>query len=95
MHSSKAQYAILVTELGIVTEVRLLQPEKAPYPILVTELGIVTDVKLLQLEKAYFLMLVTEYAASFTFIEDGILMSPSYLLSPFVTSATLPSEIKL
>ena len=76
-------------------DVKPLQPEKALFPILVTELGIVTDVKLLQLEKAYFLMLVTEYTASFTFIEDGILMSPSYLLSPFVTSATLPSEIKL
>ena len=37
MHPSKALYPILVTELGIVTEVRLLQSSKASSPILVTE----------------------------------------------------------
>ena len=39
-----------VTEFGIVTDVKLLQPEKAQIPILVTEFGMVTDVKLLQPE---------------------------------------------
>ena len=39
---------MLVTELGIVTLVKLLQELKAPVPMLVTELGIVTLVKLLQ-----------------------------------------------
>ena len=37
---------ILVTLLGIVTEVRELQPEKALFPMLVTLLGIVTDFRL-------------------------------------------------
>ena len=35
---------MLVTELGIVTDVNPLQPSKALPPMLVTELGIVTDV---------------------------------------------------
>ena len=39
---------MLVTELGIVTEVRQLQLLKAESPMLVTELGIVTEVSLLQ-----------------------------------------------
>ena len=43
---------MLVTLLGIVTEVKPLQPEKADSPILVTLLGIVTEVKLVQPEKA-------------------------------------------
>ena len=37
MHSMKAPFPILVTELGIVTEVRLQHPKKALSPILVTE----------------------------------------------------------
>ena len=37
---------MLVTLLGIVTEVRPLQPEKARSPMLVTLLGIVTEVRL-------------------------------------------------
>ena len=40
---------MLVTELGIVTEVKLLQYWKAFSPIEVTELGMVTEVKPLQL----------------------------------------------
>ena len=40
---------MLVTESGIVTEVRLVHPENARAPMLVTESGIVTDVRLLQL----------------------------------------------
>ena len=47
----KAPYPILVTELGIVTEVRL-HSKKAKSPILVTELGIVTEVRLRQESKA-------------------------------------------
>ncbi len=39
---------MLVTELGIVTEVRPLQRLKVHSPMLVTELGIVTEVRLLQ-----------------------------------------------
>ena len=45
LQPAKAPSPILVTELGIVTEVRPLQPKKAYSPILVTEFGIVTDVK--------------------------------------------------
>ena len=45
----KASLSILVTELGIVTEVRPLHPEKEKDPILVTELGIVTVVRPLHL----------------------------------------------
>ena len=36
---------MLVTLLGIVTEVKPEQPEKAKFPMLVTLLGIVTEVK--------------------------------------------------
>ena len=40
---------MLVTPFGIVTLVKLLQPEKAELPILVTPFGIVTFVNALQL----------------------------------------------
>ena len=36
---------MLVTELGMVTEVRPEQPENAYVPMLVTELGMVTEVR--------------------------------------------------
>ena len=85
----KVLFPILVTELGIVTEVKLLQQEKASLPILVTEFGMVTDFKPLQLEKADSSIYFTVYSKSFTLIEDGIVMSPEYSLSPFVTIATL------
>ena len=39
---------MLVTELGILMEVKELQPEKARDSIIVTELGILIDVKELQ-----------------------------------------------
>ena len=39
---------MLVTELGIVMDVRPLQLSNALSPILVTELGIVTDLRLRQ-----------------------------------------------
>jgi metal-sulfur cluster biosynthetic enzyme len=50
---------MLVTELGMVTEVKPLQPSKASTLMLVTELGMVTEVKPLQPEKAQLPMLVT------------------------------------
>ena len=40
---------MLVTESGIIIEVKTLQPENALFPMLVTELPIVTEVKTLQL----------------------------------------------
>ena len=86
---------ILVTEFGIVIDVKLTQPLKAKPPILVTEFGIVIDVKLMQSSKAEFPTLVTLYSVSFSFMDDGIVMSPLYSLSPFVTSATLPFGTKL
>ena len=46
---SKASVPMLVTLLGIVTEVKPVQCAKATSPMLVTLLGIVTEVKLLQL----------------------------------------------
>ena len=52
LQPEKAAFPILVTELGIVTEVRLWHLQKALFPILVTELGIVTEVRLLHPEKA-------------------------------------------
>ena len=47
-----AKSPMLVTELGIVTEVKFTQSQKAPSPMLETELGIETDVKLSQSSKA-------------------------------------------
>jgi hypothetical protein len=43
---------MLVTEDGIVTDVKPVHPENAELPILVTEDGIVTDVNPVQPEKA-------------------------------------------
>ena len=48
----KAEFPILVTLLGMVTEVKEEQEEKALLPILVTLLGMVTEVKKVQLLKA-------------------------------------------
>ena len=50
---------MLVTLSGIVTLVRLVQPENASSPMLVTLLGIVTLVRLVQPENASSPMLVT------------------------------------
>jgi len=43
---------MLVTDAGIVTLVRPVQPEKAELPMLVTDAGIVTLVRPVQPEKA-------------------------------------------
>lgn len=51
----------LITELGIVMEVKLLQSEKQWSPTLVTELGMAMEVKLLQPEKQEAPRLVTEF----------------------------------
>ena len=48
MQFRKASVPMLVTLLGMVTEVKLLQPEKALSLMVVTLLGMVTEVKLLQ-----------------------------------------------
>ena len=52
--------SIDVTELGMVTEVKLVQLPKAPCLIDVTELGMVTEVKLEQPLKARLPIDVTE-----------------------------------
>ena len=44
----KAETPMLVTLLGITTEVKLEQLAKTPYPMLVTLLGITAEVKLEQ-----------------------------------------------
>ena len=49
-----------VTELGMETEVRPVQPENAELPMEVTELGMETEVKTVQSENAELPMEVTE-----------------------------------
>ena len=44
-HPKKAAPLMIVTELGIETEVKEVQPPKAYSPMLVTEFGIETDIK--------------------------------------------------
>ena len=51
MQLLKADRSIVVTLLGIVTEVRELQLSKAFHPIFVTLLGMVTEVRELHQEK--------------------------------------------
>ena len=51
---------MLVTESGMVTECKDLQPKNAPSPMLVTESGMVTECKDEQLSNAPSPMLVTE-----------------------------------
>ena len=48
LQPEKHPHPKLVTELGIVIEVKPVQPEKHRYSKLVTELGIVIEVKLVQ-----------------------------------------------
>ena len=50
---------MLVTELGITTEARLVQPAKADFPMLVTELGMTTEARLVQ--PAYLQPIITQY----------------------------------
>jgi hypothetical protein len=51
-HSKNAQSPIEMTELGMITDFRLLQYANTLSPIDVTELGMVTDVMSEQSEKA-------------------------------------------
>ena len=78
---------MLVTELGMVTDVKPEQPLKALSPMLVTELGIVTDVKPVQPVKALALILVTWYVTVFMIKLDKILIVPE-ALDDVVTDAT-------
>ena len=52
-HPSNALSSILVTQLGVVTEVKPEQPAKALFQILVTEFGIVTELTFLQPEMKF------------------------------------------
>ena len=51
---------MLVTEWGMVTEVRLEQPENASFPMLVTELGMITVLRLLHHPKVNGVIVVME-----------------------------------
>ena len=59
MQSLKASLPIVVTLLGMVTEVRELQPMKAQPPIVVTLLGMVTEVR--ELQPMYLQPIITQY----------------------------------
>ena len=67
---------MLVTELGMVTDVSLEQPSKALCPMLVTELGMVTDVSPVQPLKAHSPMCFVP-SFIFIFVFSGIV--PLYL----------------
>ena len=60
LQSLNAAFLILVTELGIVTEVKELHLKNANSLIVVTELGIVTEVKEMQRANANSPIVVTE-----------------------------------
>ena len=78
----KALEPILVTELGIVIDGRLVHPLNALSLIVVTELGIVIDIKLEQLINALEPILVTEFGI----IIDGKLEHPLNALEPILVS---------
>jgi hypothetical protein len=59
---------MLVTLLGIVTDIMEVQPLKAYIPMLVTLLGIETDVKDVQPRKAYCQILVTLFGIIYELI---------------------------
>ena len=59
MHPVKASLPIVVTLLGMVTEVRELQPLKANCPIVVTLLGMVTEIR--ELQPLYLLLVDYQY----------------------------------
>ena len=90
LQPEKAPPPMLVTELGILMEVKELQPWKAWLPMLVTELGMLMEVKALQPEKASSLMLVTEF---------GILMEVKELqlayLQPIITQYFIDNKSEI
>ena len=59
-HTPNAYSPILVTEFGMITEIKPSQAQKAYSPMLVTEFGMVMEVKPEQPKKAPVPMLVTE-----------------------------------
>ena len=59
MYPLKASLPIVVTLLGMVTEVRELQPLKANCPIVVTLLGMVTEIR--ELQPLYLLLVDYQY----------------------------------
>ena len=79
MQPRKQKLPKLVTELGIVIEVKPVQKAKHSFPKLVTELGIVIEVKPVQPEKQELPKLVTTYVVPSTEIDSGIHISPVYL----------------
>ena len=84
---------MLVTELGIVTEVRLKQLLKADCPIPVTVFGIVIEVRLEQPAKAHTPILFTEFGI---IIEERFEVNMNYrktsknLLLQYLSYSTTP-----
>lgn len=77
----KVVSSIVSIELGMVIEVRLLQPANAIKPILVTELGIITDVSSSHWLNADEPILVTELGI----LMDVILVTAQILLGNVCT----------
>ena len=93
---------MLVTLLGMVMEVKPVQPEKAEPPMLITLLGMVTEVKLLQPPKALYPMLVTVLGiivfwqpAINVFVVVSIIALQLLRLSYFVFPFSTTMEVKL
>ena len=83
---------MLVTEFGIVTEVRPIQPLNALASMLVTALGIVTDARLVQPLNALAPMLVTEFGI----VTDVRLVQPLNALAPMLlTEPGIVTDISL
>ena len=87
---------MLVTEFGMVTEVKPVQPAKAAPPMLVTEFGMVTEVRPVQPLKAPLPITFTvdgmvtspplpTYANSCCFVSSAYTKSPS--VTPFIEMA--------
>ena len=88
----KALSPMLVTELGIVMEVRPVHPAKELLPMLVTELGMVMEVRLVQLQKAQLPMLVTELGMD---MEVSPLQKEKASLPMLVTELGMIMEVRL
>ena len=78
---AKHPYPKLVTEEGMVVEVRPVQFSKHSTSKLVTEEGMVMEVRPVQASKQRSPKLVTVYFISFTDISSGTTTSPVYLVS--------------
>jgi len=62
---------MLVTEFGMATDVREVQPQKALSAMLVTEFGMATDVREVQSLKAFSAMPVTVFGIRTSFFASG------------------------